>query len=158
VRAHVPSPARASARKEPWEPPVDHPVALPARLLAQAAGEKGLSDAGRTRDEDVLVLVDPATGRELTDQRANRASGHCSPGLDAGVREAQFRLFEATPERAPIAGELLGVDEHAEAFVETEGGRGGIALLREIGIANRADLHIQDVRAHSCRSTSSYVL
>ncbi len=55
--------------KEAGQAPVDRPVALTTRVLAQRARHVGLPDAGRPGDEDVAVFGDPPPGGELADQR-----------------------------------------------------------------------------------------
>jgi hypothetical protein len=52
---------------------------------------------------------------------------------------SEFRLLEPARQRTIVAGELLGVDQHAEALVETERRGRGIALLREVGVGDRAE-------------------
>jgi len=44
-------------------------MSLPAGLLADCAGQKRLADTRRPGDQDVLMLGDPATRRELPDER-----------------------------------------------------------------------------------------
>src|SRR2546426_10628307 len=53
--------------EESGEAAVESAVALAARLLREGAGDKRLARPGRARDEDLLVLVDPAAGGELAD-------------------------------------------------------------------------------------------
>jgi hypothetical protein len=54
-------------RKQAWNATVDDAMPLTAGLLPEGTGAR-LADAGGSGDQDVLMLDDPATGRELTDQ------------------------------------------------------------------------------------------
>ena len=49
---------------------VEHAVILAARLLAERTRQIRLADAGRAGDQDVVMLGEPPTRRELADQRA----------------------------------------------------------------------------------------
>ena len=99
--------------KEARDPPVDHAMPLATGLLSQGAAEKRLADTGRPGDEDVLVLGDPATGRELPDQSAIEFPATVVKIFKTRVAQSEFGLLEPTRERAILAGELLGIDEHA---------------------------------------------
>ena len=68
------------------------------------------------------------------------------------MAQAEFGLLEPARERAIVAGELLGIDEHAEALVETERGGRGIALLGEVGVGNRAEPETCGVGRRSVQS------
>ena len=115
--------------KEARNAPVDHALALTAGLLSQRAGEKRLADPGRAGDEDVLMLGDPAAGRQLPDHRPIQFPPAVVEIFQTRVAQSELGLLEPARERAILAGELLGIDEHAQALVETERGARGIALL-----------------------------
>ena len=58
------------------------------------------------------------------------------------VNGTQLGLFQAPLQRPILARELFGIDEDAEPLIETERCRGGIALLREIGIGHRGQAEV----------------
>ena len=127
-------------RKQPRDPPVDHAIAVPAGLLAQGTPEKRLADTRGPRDEDVVMFGDPAAGRELPDHRAIQfAAATVVEILETRLTQAEFGFLEPTRERAILSRELLRIDEHAQPLVETERRDRGVALLREIGVGNRAE-------------------
>jgi hypothetical protein len=64
-------------------------------LVGEGAGDEALAGAGGARDEDLLVLVDPAAGGELADHGlVELAAGRVVDGLDAGVRQLELGLLE----------------------------------------------------------------
>lgn len=86
------------------------------------------------------MLADPATRGELSHHTAVQTAAR--PGveiLETGLRDTQARLLHAARQRAIVPKEVLGIDEHAEALVKAEALDGGIVLLREIGIGERAE-------------------
>ena len=56
--------------KEARNPAIDYAMALAAGLLAEGTGQKRLTDARRARDQDILMLGDPATAGELANDGA----------------------------------------------------------------------------------------
>jgi len=56
-------------RKQAWQAAIDDAMPLTAGLLPEGTDQKRLADASWPGDQDVLMLDDPPTGRELTDQR-----------------------------------------------------------------------------------------
>lgn len=86
------------------------------------------------------MLGDPAAGRELPDHRAIQfAAATVVEILETRLAQAEFGFLEPPRERAMLSRELLGIDEHAQTLVETERRDGGVALLREVGVGNRAE-------------------
>jgi hypothetical protein len=86
------------------------------------------------------MLGDPAAGRELPDHGAIQfAAATVVEILETRVAQAEFGVLEPARERAILSRELLGIDEYAQALVATEGRDRGIALLREVGVGNRAE-------------------
>ena len=59
--------------------------------------------------------------------------------FETRLTQSEFGFLEPACERAILAGELLGIDEHTQALVETERRARGIALLGEVGISNRVE-------------------
>ena len=124
--------------KEPRHPTVEHTIALTTGLLAEGTGEIRLADAGGTRDEHVVMLGDPAAGGELADERAFEPAARTRVEvLETGLRDAQLGLFQPAGQRAIVAKEMLGIDEHAEALVETERGGGRVLVLGQIRVGHR---------------------
>ena len=90
--------------KEARQAPIERPVALPTRVLAERAPQVRLADAGRAGDEDIAVFGDPPAGGELSNQRPIEfAARRVIQVLETRVRDPQLRLREAT-------GTLGGVD------------------------------------------------
>ena len=108
-------------------------MALAAGLLRERAREVRLSGASGAGDHDVLVLGDPTAAGELADQRAIQFAPAVVEIFETGLTHLEFGFFEASAQGPILARELLGVDEHAEAFVETQRRGGRIALLGEVG-------------------------
>src|SRR3989442_6425646 len=55
--------------EEPGHAAVERPISLAAGLLGKGAGEEALARPRRPGDQEVLVLVYPAAGGELADDR-----------------------------------------------------------------------------------------
>lgn len=101
---------------EPRDAPVERAIALPAGLLRERASEIGLAGAGRAREQDRVVLGDPAPGSELAQQRAiELAARRVVDVFDTGLAEAKLRLAECGGEPFVFAGEPFGVDEKGQA-------------------------------------------
>src|SRR5262249_57838539 len=65
---------------------VEGAIALAARLLREGAGEVRLAGARGAGDEHVVMLGDPAAGREMADQRlVEFPAGRAADRLDAGL-------------------------------------------------------------------------
>src|SRR5262249_3944683 len=108
-------------------------------LLPDGTGQIGLADAGWTGNQNVVIIGNPPAGRELPDQGAIEFAAAVIEILETRITQTQLRFFEATGERAVLARELLCIDEHAEPLIETERRDGGVALLREVGVGDRAE-------------------
>jgi hypothetical protein len=107
------------------------------RLLRQGAGEVGFADAGRARDEHVLVAGNPLAGGELPQQSPLDAAAAVGADiLQARLRDAEMGLLEAPVQEPALAGEVLGLDQEAEAFVEAETGETRILELGAIGLCH----------------------
>jgi hypothetical protein len=116
--------------KEARNPSVDHAMIVAAGLLAERTREIGLADAGGAGDQNVLMLGDPAVGGELADQRPIEFPAAVVEIFETSVTQFEFGFLEPAAQRAILARELLGIDEDAEALIETERRGRGIALLR----------------------------
>ena len=100
---------------EPGDAPIERAVALPTRLLGERAGDVGLPGAGHAGHDDVVMLVDPAAGSELADERfVELAARRIVDAFDAGLTEPELGLFERDLEALVFAGETLGFDEERE--------------------------------------------
>jgi len=79
------APGDVELLKEPGQPHVERSIAFPAGLVAQGAGEIALAHACRPGDEDVLSLLDAATGDKLQQKPLVEAAGLAVVDvLDAG--------------------------------------------------------------------------
>src|SRR5690606_25735756 len=99
---------------------VDHAVLLTAGLLAERTGEIRFADAGWAGNQNVLMLGDPAAGGELADQRAIQLAPAVVEILETGLTQFELGFFEPAPQGPGLARQGLGIDEYAEALVETE--------------------------------------
>ena len=63
-RVRAIGPCDAEFGEQARDPGVRGRVALPARLVGQGAGDPGLAQAGRARDQHGVVLLDPLARRE----------------------------------------------------------------------------------------------
>ena len=71
----------------------------------------------------------------MPDERAIEApSGRVIEVFETRLRHPQLCFFQAARERAVVAKEVFGIDEHAEALVETETGERRVLLVREIRV------------------------
>jgi hypothetical protein len=90
-------------------PAVVDTVAAAAGLMGERASDEALASAGGAGDEDLLVLLHPAAGGELTDNGfVQLAAGRIVDGLDAGLRQFELRLLQRTGETFVLPGEPLG--------------------------------------------------
>ena len=114
-------------------------MALATGLLSERTGQIRLADAGRAGNQDVVMLDNPASDGELPDHGAIQAASRGVVEIfETRVRNAQLRLLQSPRQRAIVAKELLGVDEHAEALVEGEGRHRRILVLRDVGVGHGA--------------------
>ncbi len=90
-------------------------------LVGQRAGQVGLAGAGGAGDHDVEGVTDPVAASQRHDGLAfEPASGFEVDVFDAGVGLPEPGVLEPPGELALFAGGVLGIDEHAEAFLEAE--------------------------------------
>jgi len=76
------------------------------------------------------VLLDPAAGGELTDERlVELPAGRVVDRLDTGVGKLELRLLQGPGEALVLPGAPLSVDQEGEALVKAEGGELGVLLL-----------------------------
>src|SRR6185437_3114540 len=116
--------------KETRRAAVDRAVAASTRLLRERAGDVRLADAGRARDDHVLVLVHPAARGELADDGlVQLAPRRVVDVLDARLAESELGLLEQPAETLVLEREVLGVDQQAEALVERQLADLGALLL-----------------------------
>ena len=88
-----------------------------------------------------MVLDDPAAGGELSDQRPIEfAAGRVVEILETRVRNPELRFFEPAGELAIVPREVLGLDEQADALVETERPDRRVLELRAVGVGHRAEM------------------
>ena len=88
------------------------------------------------------MLGDPPAGRELPDQGAIELAAAVVEIFETGLTHFELRFLEAASQRPILTGQLLGIDEHPEALVETERRGGGIALLGEVGLGHRGQAQV----------------
>ncbi len=85
------------------------------------------------------MFDNPPSDGELPDHGPiEAAAGRVIEIFEAGVRDPQLGLLQPPRQRAIVAKQLLGVDEHAESLVKGEGRHRGILVLRHVGIGHGA--------------------
>ena len=112
-----------------------------AGLMTERAGEPGFADAGRADDDQVLLLLDPATQGEILEQRAVKtAIGTIVDILDngsvsqPGVAQARRKATVLTVE--PVAQDRLHASVGAGANFQAAQA-GGLKAITPYGRASR---------------------
>ena len=108
-------------------------IARAAGALGEGLPEPGLADAGGADEEQVAVLSDPGTGGERLHEGLVQAAARTEPVdvLQRGLA-AEVGLAQAAVQLALFAVGPLGIDEQADAILETEVGElGGAELALE---------------------------
>ena len=106
--------------EEPGDAEVEDAVAVAAGLVAERAGEVALAGAGGSGDDDVVALAYPvACGQGQHEGLVESARVAVVDVLDGGGL-AEPGALEAGLDAAVFAFGVLGVHEHAEAFIEGE--------------------------------------
>src|ERR1019366_6148260 len=93
-------------------------------------GDPTFTDASRTNDDQVLMLIDPVSGSELGEQRLFEPARRLHIDvLDDGVLSKAGEL-QSTDKPLVLAFDRLAVDEHGEPLLEREGGDVGQSSCR----------------------------
>jgi hypothetical protein len=133
-------PGEAQLVEQPWSATVGGAEAFATGLVSQCAGEIGFASACCARDEDAMVLLDPRTSSELSQDSLVELSARVAfHAFDAGLREAELGLFECAPDALRFAGNPLSFDEQSEALVEGHSLDVGMALLLVPGDSHAAE-------------------
>lgn len=86
------------------------------------------------------MLDNPAPDGELPDHGAIQPTSRGVIEIfEARVRDAELRFLESSRQRAVVAEELLGVDEHAEALVKGEARGRRVVMPRDVGVGHGAE-------------------
>ena len=105
--------------EQPRQALIEDRAVIPARLVAERAGNPTLADAGRADDEQVLVPVDPLAGDELVGTAPCRA--RAAPCMSTSSTTAFCRRLANRNRRdQPLVLALgrLAVDEESEPLLE----------------------------------------
>jgi hypothetical protein len=101
---------------------IEHRAIVSARRVRQRASDPTFTDAGRTNDDQVLMLIDPVSGSELGEQRLVEPARRLHINvLDDGVLSKTGEL-QSTDKPLVLAFDRLAVDHQAEPFLEGKGG------------------------------------
>src|SRR3954447_2974088 len=121
---------------------VEHRAVVAARLVAESAGQPTLTDTGRPFDDQVLRLVDPATGDQGLEQRSvETAGGPVINVLDGGLM-AQPGKAQPGPQPFFVALSDFAVEQQAEPFGvrQRSAGRVGLELDKGTRHAGKPEL------------------
>src|SRR5512139_1806951 len=115
--------------------------ALPAGLLSQGTGEKGLSDARGAGDQKILMVSDPVAGGQIQEDRFFDAPGCFEVNVfDAGL-EFKLGLLQESFEASVFLPGPLTIDEDAKAFIEGQILEGRLLGLFFKGFSHAKKLH-----------------
>src|SRR5665213_3123531 len=104
--------------EQPWQAMIKNRAIVAARRVCQRASDPTFTDAGRTNDDQVLMLIDPVSGSELGEQRLVEPARRLHIDvLDDGVLSKAGEL-QSTDKPLVLAFDRLAVDEHGEPFLE----------------------------------------
>jgi len=120
---------------------VEHRTIVAAGLVAERRGEPTLADTGRAADQEIDVIVDPASLDKLGEQRAVKtARGAVVDVLDARLL-AQLGVAQAGGEPLVVAQRGFALEQKREPFVVTEacGLAGGFDIGEGLGHAVEAE-------------------
>jgi len=127
--------ANGQGRQESGQTHITHGVTLSARLVGERAGKKGLADAHRTAEQDVLVRAHSA-GHQTSEQRSVETAR--MPIVDilwrGGLLESGPLQTGGVLPRLTVRG--LAVDEQAEALIERQ-----LADVRGLRLAGQGTGH-----------------
>lgn len=102
--------------EQPRNTLIEHGAVVTAGLVAERRGEPALADAGRTADQQVDVVVDPAALDKLNEQRAIEATrGAVVDVLDACLL-AQLRVAQAGRKPLVVAQRGFTFEQQREPF------------------------------------------
>src|SRR6185503_9366799 len=101
---------------------------IAARLVAEGAGEPTLADAGRSFDDQVLRLVDPATGDQGLEQRSVETAGGAIIDVFDSCLMAQPGKAQPGLQPSLVALGDFAVEQEAEPFGVRQRGAGRVCL------------------------------
>jgi hypothetical protein len=102
--------------EQPGDALIEHGMIVSAGLVAEGAGEPGFSDAGRTDNDQILLLLDPAAQGKLLEQRAvETAIGTIVDALD-GSTVAQPRVTKTRGETPVMAVGQFAIQQQSQPF------------------------------------------
>ena len=97
--------------QEPRCPDIRRGEAVATRALDEGRGEPGLADAGRSGDQQMVVIADPATRAEAQDHLTVEPAGRAEIDIFERRWIAQLRVAQAQGEFPGLAGGPLDIDE-----------------------------------------------
>lgn len=130
--------------------------ALTAGLLSESTGTECFSNAGGSRDQQILVIPNPVAGGEIDqDGLFDSARGLVVNVLDGGL-EFEFGPFNEPLEPFVLLPDPLAVDEHSKALIERKILERGLLELLFEGISHSHKSH-EIIPASYMPRTTSYV-
>ena len=106
--------------QQPRQAPVRGAVSIAARAMGQRTSEPGLSHAGRTGDEAVEVLADPASIGERQDEVLVQSSRLSEVDVFDARGVAKLRAAQPVGELSGVSLGDFSVDEEPESFLERQ--------------------------------------
>jgi len=97
--------------------------------MAEGAGQPSFARAGRARDEQILMALDPFAGREPLEQSAIETAGGTVIDVLRRCLLAQAGEPEAGGQALAVAFQRLALDQHGQPILEAEFGGVGMASL-----------------------------
>ena len=114
--------------------------AVPARTLDEGRGQPRFPDPGRSRDQQIVVITDPAPRAEAEDRFAIQAARRREVDILERSRVPQLRVAEPLRQAPALACGPLGVDQQAESIFKREFGvlAGAPLLVKRLGHRRQA--------------------
>ena len=127
--------------KQLGHPFVQYRKAVAAGFVRQRATQPAFANAGRSDEQDILVLTHPFTAREGAHQFAIQAAGMLVVDVLDDAALFQLRELQSSRQRTVLLPEPLLIDEHSKALLEAELAHVGGFQLRAEGLGHTVQFH-----------------
>jgi len=106
--------------QQPRRSDIRRAEAVATRALHKGRGEPGFTDAGRSGDQQMMVIADPPARAEAQDHVAREAAGRAEIDIFERRGIPQLRMAQALSQFPGFTGGPFRVDEQAEAVVKAQ--------------------------------------